>query len=215
MPGFSLWLVPRPASPEAAQLRALIASLSAPLGAPVFAPHVTLLGVIAVAADGGADAGEGAGADAPAALLARARALARSAPLRALRGLRAGFACAEGGATEFRCVYLRLDEPALAALLPARAAALASFPRHGEAPGEAFMPHLSVLYSTALPAGAPRADLAAAPEVQAALHLAPLALPRLELWDTTSPDAASWSLVEGWELCDGGDDDGGARAASS
>jgi len=195
MPGFSLWLAPRPASPEAEKLRALIASLSAPLGAPVFAPHVTLLGVIAVAADGGADA--------PAALLARARALARSAPLRALRGFCAGFACAEGGATEFRCVYLRLDEPALAALLPARAAALASFPRHGEAPGESFMPHLSVLYSAALPAGAPRAELAAAPEVQAALRLAPLALPRLELWDTTSPDASAWTLVEGWELGDG------------
>jgi hypothetical protein len=166
--GLSLWLVPE--EPERARLEALIRALAQRLGTPPFAPHVTLLGGIGLAAP---EARE------------RARELARGPGSLALQLTHAAHA------DEFyRCVVL--EALPSDALLRAHEAARQAL---GGGPGS-YRPHLSLVYGR-LPA-AFREALVGEVEGTLPLPLATNAA-HLELLATAGPPAR-WSRIAGFDL---------------
>ena len=136
---YAFWLAPAPECAAGMSSWAeLIAELSRHYDTPCFAPHVTLLGGVSGSASGALGEIVGDLEEAVAGVSAAAEIVLRPDEL----------VC---GDSYFRCLYVRAEETP--GLLDLRRAVVGRFgDASGEAPGDAYEPHLSLVYDNSLSA---------------------------------------------------------------
>lgn len=183
---FSVWLKPPPVLSNLTSR--LVDEHASELGTARFVPHVTLLGGFASPSDEAA--------------LSATRELAKT--LRALH-LKPTCHCVgvQTGKLHYQCVYLRQADDA--DLHAAHAEARKAFGAPA-APGEAYMPHLSIIYGDLSPEERDRrasmvtALLAGVPQEELCFEVTSLALWRTPVGETeTWTEVAEVSLDEGEE----------------